>query len=371
MGMSATILIVEDEGIIAEDIQATLGRLGYTVPKTASSSKEAIRLAQELRPNLALMDIKLKGDTDGIETAQVLRQRFDIPVVYLTSFSDAATLARAKDTVPLGFLVKPFSQSELRATIEIALHKHELESKPAERLACLATLTAGIAHEINDPLAHVISNLDFAREVLVHGSDRVDQSELSEALKTAHGAAARMRQIVVDMMKLARGDAIEPCETDLGGAIEAAIRVSEPVLRDRARVVKMYSSTPKVAGNPGQLAQVFANLIVNAARASDADERGQRGGEIIIRTRTDASGDAIVEVQDSGPGIRPSDLPRVFDPFFATEPPGVGLGLGLEISRIIARSLGGDIAVESVLGEGATFRVRLPASSSSRIRSKA
>jgi CheY-like chemotaxis protein len=121
------ILVVEDEGIVAHDIKHMLNGLGYEVPVIASSGEDAIKRVAEKKPDLVLMDIVLGGDMDGIEAAKQIRARFDIPVVYLTAYADETTVSRAKMTAPYGYLVKPFTEGELHAAIEIALHKHEME----------------------------------------------------------------------------------------------------------------------------------------------------------------------------------------------------------------------------------------------------
>src|SRR5688572_4321528 len=110
-----TILVVEDERLVAKDLQRRLSSLGYDVPATAASAEDAIRLASERCPDLVLMDIRIKGDLDGIETAKILRHEFDVPVVYLTAYADEETVARAKVTEPFGYLLKPVKEGELRS----------------------------------------------------------------------------------------------------------------------------------------------------------------------------------------------------------------------------------------------------------------
>src|SRR6202451_1056742 len=122
--MSARILIVEDERITAEDLRETLTDLGYTVTASVSNGGDAIAQAEQNAPDLALMDVSIPGSMDGTETARVLRERFNIPVIYLTAHADSSTVARAKDAEPLGYITKPFQEAPLPASIEIALHKH-------------------------------------------------------------------------------------------------------------------------------------------------------------------------------------------------------------------------------------------------------
>ena len=143
--MPARILIVEDERITAEDLQDILTELGYTVTASVSSGADAIAKAGETRPDLALMDIRIKGEMDGTETARVLRERFNIPVVYLTAHADTATLSRAKLALPLGYVTKPFQEAELHASIEMALHKHQEDLRAREQEQLLASTLRAMA----------------------------------------------------------------------------------------------------------------------------------------------------------------------------------------------------------------------------------
>jgi len=143
--MPAQILIVEDERITAEDLHDILTDLGYTVTASVSSGADAIAKAGETKPDLALMDIRIKGEFDGTETARILRERFNIPVVYLTAHADTATLSRAKLATPLGYITKPFQEAELHASIEMALHKHEEDLKILGQAELLASTLRAIA----------------------------------------------------------------------------------------------------------------------------------------------------------------------------------------------------------------------------------
>ena len=136
--MAARILIVEDEQITAEDLRDILTDLGYTVVDVVATGPDAIARAEATRPDLALMDIRIKGNIDGTETARVLRERFNIPVIYLTAHADSETVRRAKVAEPLGYITKPFQEGELHASIEIALHKHSEDVKAKKREEVLA-----------------------------------------------------------------------------------------------------------------------------------------------------------------------------------------------------------------------------------------
>ncbi len=142
----AKILIVEDEGITAEDIKDYLIGLGHDVLGICSTGEDAIEKARELAPDLVLMDIMLAGVTDGIQAAEIIREQYGIPVVYLTAYSDPQTLERAKVTEPYGYILKPFDQRDLQIAVEIALHKHVMQSKIIESQRWLSTTVSSV-HE--------------------------------------------------------------------------------------------------------------------------------------------------------------------------------------------------------------------------------
>lgn len=130
--MEGRILIVEDEHIVAMGIKKMVKSLGYTVTSVASSGEDAISKAESTFPDVVLMDIMLKGNMDGVEAAGEIRERFDVPVVYLTAYSDNKILERAKKTEPFGYIVKPFDEKDLHSSIEIALHRHRKEKEKTE-----------------------------------------------------------------------------------------------------------------------------------------------------------------------------------------------------------------------------------------------
>src|SRR5918911_418183 len=142
------ILVVEDENIIAMDVEHRLKSMGDTVPALASSGEEAVRKVAEVRPDLVLMDIRLKGDLDGVGAAEQIRARYDVPVVYLTAYMDDYTLQRAKKTEPGGYILKPVENRELYASIELALYKHEMEGKLRKTERWLATTLRSIGEGV-------------------------------------------------------------------------------------------------------------------------------------------------------------------------------------------------------------------------------
>src|ERR1043165_381954 len=145
---SYAILIVEDERIVAKDLQYMLGAMGYDAYAIAASADDAIARATERCPDLVLMDIRIKGSRDGIETAEALRRQFGVPVVYLTSHADDTTLDRATRTNPYGYLMKPLKAAELRSAIEISIHRHALEKQLRARERWFATTLRSISDAV-------------------------------------------------------------------------------------------------------------------------------------------------------------------------------------------------------------------------------
>lgn len=159
----ATILVVEDEGIVAQEIKSRLEKAGYTVCGVAHDGNTALANAEKMDPDLVLMDIRLKGEMDGIEAAGLIRQRCNIPVVYLTAYTDPATLDRAKVMDPFGYVVKPFETRSLMVAIEIALHRHRSESERiyCEKLQAVLETAGAICHELNQPMMAISGNTEL------------------------------------------------------------------------------------------------------------------------------------------------------------------------------------------------------------------
>ncbi|MFY0569628.1 ATP-binding protein [Archangium lansingense] len=243
----------------------------------------------------------------------------------------------------------------------------------ADRMASVGTLAAGVAHEINNPLAYVTANLGYAHEEMIRLLERSpatlpDGLATSSPLKSVcvalgealHGAD-RVRTIVGDLKTFSR-ETQEPLRAvDVKKVLDSTLNLASGEIRHRARLVKEYGeNVPPVRGNDSRLGQVFLNLLVNAAQAIPSDGDADLH-EIRVATRVVAPGRVAVEVSDTGAGIAPELLGRIFDPFFTTKPPGVGTGLGLSICHNLIHTMGGELHVHSDLGRGTTFQVLLPA----------
>jgi signal transduction histidine kinase len=255
--------------------------------------------------------------------------------------------------------------ADARVGVERAIARRVLR----DRLQAVTALTGGLAHELNNPLAYVLSNLSFLADrtarvaEIAAGSpatpaDVALASQVAEAMQEARTGAERMRAIVRDLRMLAHLGEQAPRSVNLRSVIESCLNVAWSDLTRKAEVARELGPVPRVLGDEAHLSQLFLNLFLNAAQAIPAGSADSH--RIVIAARTLPDGRAAIEVSDTGGGIAPEHLSRIFDPFFSTREPGWGSGLGLSICHAVASAMGGEIHVESTLGHGSTFRVLLP-----------
>ncbi len=242
----------------------------------------------------------------------------------------------------------------------------------ADRLASLGVLAAGIAHEINNPLCFVLTTLEGLVEDLARLAAPVTPSavpsqaadapaslgELADRSREALASAVRIREVARGLGRFARVERDRACATDPRAPLETALTLASHETKYRATIVRDYDEVPRVAASDGELAQVFLNLIVNAAHAIDEGDVGHNAIHLRVRS---IGAEVCIEVTDTGRGIAPADRPFIFDAFFTTKDPGKGTGLGLTISRQIIDGLGGQLLCEPAPGRGTRFIVRLPA----------
>lgn len=259
------------------------------------------------------------------------------------------------------------AQKQAEADLEQSMEREQHLQRQllfADRMASVGTLAAGVAHEINNPLAYVTGNLALLIEDLAEFGDRLPQDRLDDILAMAADAkegAERIRKIVSGLRTFSRAEKEERKVVELGPLLDVAVNMTINEIRHRARLHRDNGAIPSVEADDARLCQVFINLLINAAHAVGDATGGEQ--EIRIKTATDALGLAVITIEDSGPGIAEDILPRIFDPFFTTKPVGLGTGLGLSICHNIIRSLGGSITASNLPGGGASFRVVLPAAS--------
>jgi PAS domain S-box-containing protein len=312
---------------------------------------------------LPLLDAATNGAVPEL-TAQVLREgqvvgpsnhKLRLPHgEEVRSIADTAAPIRDSSGRTTGCVVV------LRDTTE--LRKMEGRLALAERMASIGTLAAGVAHEINNPLAYVLANVDFVSTELQAMKTDLPANraeEVRQALVEARHGAERVRRIVRDLKAFSRAEDEKRELIDVRPLIESSINMAWNEIRHRARLVKDLAAVAPVLANPSRLGQVFLNVLINAAQAIPIG-RAERN-EIRIATRTDSIGRAVIQISDTGCGIPPQVMSRIFDPFFTTKPIGVGTGLGLSICQGIVSALEGEISVQSEVGKGTTLRIALPA----------
>jgi PAS domain S-box-containing protein len=233
-----------------------------------------------------------------------------------------------------------------------------------DRMATVGTLAAGVAHEINNPLASVVANLALAGEEIEKVARLFPvSSDLRDEIHDARDGAERVRMIVRDLKIFSRSEEVKLGAVDVEQVLDSSLRLAWNEIRHRARLVKIFGQVPPVRANESRLGQVTLNLLINAAHA--IPEGNYERNEIRIVTSEDvANGRVIVTVSDTGSGIPREVQGRLFTPFFTTKPVGVGTGLGLSICHRIVTDLGGTIDFSSEVGRGTTFRVCLPVAES-------
>jgi len=285
--------------------------------------KDAARLISEGDEDIR---VKVEGD---LETAS-LQQSFNVMLNKLQDSRDSL-----EDTV-----------LELREKNAMLIE--------AEKLASIGVLASGVAHEINNPLANIMLTAETAQSVI----SKMPEGELGTLLEDIISETERARSVVTGLLDYTRGMRDEAVrEVDLRETVGRSVRlIAHQAAINDANITEEYADRPlPVLANSGRIEQVFVNLMLNAIQAMD------KGGRLSVTVRGGGH-NAVVEVKDSGRGIPPEDMKRIFDPFFTTKPVGRGTGLGLYVSYGIVKDHGGEMEVESMPGEGALFRVRLPLS---------
>ncbi|QSQ11058.1 sensor histidine kinase [Myxococcus landrumensis] len=279
-----------------------------------------------------------------------------------TDFSREAAEAgrRLEETVRERTAELEAANAKLSRSLE-QLHATQAQLLFADRLIALGRIAAGVGHEINNPLAFILSNLEYIHQELQQKEELAEQErqEVLEALAETRDGAERIRLIVRDLQTLSRSEDVGSGPSDVGSVVRTAAKMAMHELRHRARLVVECDGVPPVQGNGARLGQVFLNLLLNAAQAIVPGQ--VEVNEVRVVASEAMPGRVVaVEVRDTGCGISPEHRERIFDPFFTTKPLGVGTGLGLAVCHGIVTSLGGTLTVESAPGQGSTFRVTLP-----------
>ncbi len=371
---------------------------------SAYQGEEALQLAmaarQQGRPYaLAFIDIRMPPGIDGVETtARLWREDPDLQVVICSAYADYSweeMMAKLGLSERLLILRKPFDGIEVRQLAFALTDKWELlrsnrlhlenltravEERTlqlsatqarlveSQRLQALGRLSAGLAHEISNPLSFIIANLGYLRSQLESGVSKLntkDVQELREVCAESCDGAERISRIIQNIKLFSRLDDAPRSRVNLHDVLEQALSEARPLLSPGIQVVRDFQANPTVFASANGLQQVFFGLLANAAQA--IKEGAPPAPRLRVATRQLEDGRIAIEIQDNGKGISSEDLHRVFEPFFTTKRRGTTTGLGLSVCYGIVLGLGGEITVDSTLGQGATFRVLLPRASPERL----
>lgn len=345
--IKAQILIVEDDRVVAEDVQRSLEHLGFSAPWIVVSGEEAIDKVKENGPDLVLMDIVLKGKMDGIEAGNKIRNQFNIPVVFLTAYADERVLERAKITEPFGYIIKPFVDRELRTTIEIALYKHKVDEELKKSREQLRDLTIylqsareqeriSIAREIHDDLGQLLTALKMDLSWLGKRLTR-DQKSLIDKTKS-------MEEIINMMIRTVRriSTDLRPSVLDDFG-LTAAIKWQSEQLQNRTGIKCKFHIEPEEIildqDRSTALFRIFQETLTNIARHANATN-------VDISLKEEA-GEIVMKVSDNGKGITKRQI---------SHPKSFGL-MGMQERAYV---LGGKVRIDGNRDKGTTVRVSIP-----------
>ena len=404
------ILLVDDEKLILMLEKKMLERHAYEC-FAAQNIEDALLYLNSEKINLAILDINLKGES-GIDLLKKIKNDYvDVAVIMATGNDDYDTAMSCMRLGADDYLAKPFPEGKLVISVlnvlakkqlyltneryqqnleeNLSRQKEELKASQSlliqqEKLAAIGQLAAGIAHEINNPLGFISSNLTalykYNNKLESYFKDLMEiQAQLPAAfqqpikdkqtnykieslledlpnlISEMQDGTQRIKKIVEGLKCFSRKDSDTPVYVDINDCLESAITIVWNEIKYNCRLERNFGDIPAINGFPQQLAQVFMNLMVNSSHAIE-----QEG---LIQLETQHDGDfIIVKVSDDGCGIAPENLEKIFDPFFTTKEVGKGTGLGMSIAREIVEKHKGTIVVKSTLGKGTTFTISLPVS---------
>lgn len=403
------ILLIVDDVPENIDILSEMFIHDYTV-KAAINGEKALKIAAtKPYPDLILLDIMMPG-MDGYEVCRHLKnneQTKKIPVIFVTAVFEPADEVKGLEIGATDYIVKPFSpiitKARIKTQLELKFAKDHLEEMiktrtkelaeayenlqntqqqiiQQEKLASIGQLAAGIAHEVNNPIGFITSNLGslkkYVDKLTAHiGSlceileasgaskqvkelrkrDKLDfiLEDLQDLINESLEGTERVQEIVRNLKSFSRVEEKIFSMTNLNECLEEALKIAWNELKYKATIIREFGELPQILCFPQQLKQVFINLLVNAAQAID------KQGAITVRTSL--AGEIIkVSITDTGCGIAKEHLQKIFEPFFTTKKIGKGTGLGMSISLDIVKKHNGQITVESEIGKGTIFTVELP-----------
>ena len=414
------ILIVDDSSTNLSVLSQALKTAGYKV-RVAVDGLSAIEMLEKCAidptknplPELILLDVQMPG-IDGFETCRQLKANqvtAVIPVIFMTALADAESKIKGLSLGAVDYITKPFEQDEVIARVNIhwrlkqltdnleqqvtertrALQQAQVQVVQQEKLSALGQLVAGVAHEINNPLSFMVSNIAPAKEYLADITEvlrlyqkhypepapdiaiKIDEIDLefviedfSHLLDSMQVGTERIKDISLSLRNFARSDVDTATPIDLHETLDSTLLLLKHRLKNRGdrptiEVIQNYGELPPIKCYPGPMNQVFMNLLANAIDAvEEAWEKDQRCLTITISTEV-LRESAIVRIADNGLGMTDEIQKHLFEPLFTTKAVGKGTGLGLSIARqIVTDKHGGQLFCKSLAGKGTEFAIELP-----------
>jgi signal transduction histidine kinase len=376
-----TVLVVEDNPDMRGFIIDCMSQ-DFRVRK-AIDGEDGWQKIPKIMPDIVVSDIMMPN-RNGYELCAAIKGDPDlqhIPVLLLSSKSEVAMKVEGFEQGADDYLTKPFNPRELLARVKNLIRVRRLEKEVqqrnrllekallelkeaqsqlihSEKMASVGLLSAGLVHEVNNPLNAAISSirtLGTSLERLQKGESTPQElsGKLARASQRALNGLKRCEEIIAGLRQFSRKDVEGKKEEDIHQGLDSTISLLPENHEKKVVIHRDYRFQGKVQCNLGQLNQVFMNLLTNALQAIDGE------GEIWVRTEPEGE-DILITLEDSGQGIPPEVLPHIFEPFYTTKDVGQGTGLGLSISHKVIEDHGGRIEAESTLGKGTRFSIRLP-----------
>jgi two-component system NtrC family sensor kinase len=403
------ILIVDDQTDNLRVLAAVLGFAGYISVHCLSDSRELLATFREFQPDLILLDLHMPH-VDGlaamVQLATVVPEDDYLPILVLTGDGTSEAKEKALSHGAHDFLSKPLNRTEVQLRVknllearhlhlqlkaqngsleqqvrertelaeELAITNLKLRDAQAhlihsEKMAGLGQLVAGIAHEINNPLAFVINNIFIVQESLAKLADNAELppdalarvAKMQARMSDASLGTGRVKDLVTKLRTFSRLDEGTIKTVNIHESIESVLLFLKHKMDGRIEVQRQYCEVEMVTCLAGELNQVLMNIIANAVDAIEANEARDGAGRITITT-SEQDGDFTIRVRDTGKGIPEEIRSRIFEPFFTTKPIGQGTGLGLAISYGIIKAHRGSMDFSSKAGEGTEFILKIPVS---------
>ncbi|MGM0945989.1 MAG: ATP-binding protein [Bacteroidota bacterium] len=387
---SLKVLIVEDDSVSALLLKRALEKNNHTIIGIADSGEVALQILEEESAEIVMMDINLSGELDGIKTTEIINEKFDIPVVYLSASSDAETLNKVVGTNPSAYVIKPFNIRELNMVIELAIFKdrkekelqklnNELEEKVKQRTVELyeankeltkalekereinelkSRIVLNVSHGFKTPLTSILSSAQLLQ--LYAEKDHPFKQKISKHAMKIENSVRALNNLLTSVLFFGKADAnmmeYKPKKMFVQAFIKEVLDTIKAGVENNVKIKTELGDLPKVIVSDSDLLyQVFENLLSNAVKYS------RDGGEVKFELRYE-DGHLLGKIQDKGIGIPKGEKDKLFDRFFRAHNVGIveGSGLGLSIVKKCLEVLKGEITFATEMGKGTTFEVKIP-----------